>query len=126
MIMIKLNLGCGDKKFKGYINIDLNNDKADIKADICKLKYKNNSVNRIVLIHVFEHISPFEVVGMLKEYYKILKNKGKLVIEMPDIYANFKAYLQANLENKFKLLYLSITVFDKLARNSFFCLEPGK
>ncbi len=43
--LIKLHLGCGNRHFQGYSNIDLNKTKAtDFVFDIRKLPYTDNSV----------------------------------------------------------------------------------
>jgi len=36
-------------------------------------------------LDVLEHVSRFEVLKVLKEVYRILKKKGKVVIQMPNI-----------------------------------------
>ena len=56
---MKLNLGCGNKLLKGYINLDkFNYYKCDVTHDLEKFPYpfNNDSVNEILLSHVLEHI----------------------------------------------------------------------
>ncbi len=58
---MKLHLGCGLVKKKGYINCDIsgkvNPDKViDLEK---KLPFKDNSVDEILANHVFEHIVNF-------------------------------------------------------------------
>ena len=59
ILFMKLNLGCGNKLLKGYINLDkFNYYKCDVTHDLEKFPYpfKNDSVNEILLSHVLEHI----------------------------------------------------------------------
>ena len=45
--------------------------------------YEDNSVDEIMLIHVFEHLYLWEAMKALKEWYRVLKVGGKLTIEVP-------------------------------------------
>lgn len=102
---VKLNLGCGDKKLHGYVNVDLYNKNADIIRDIKKMPdILNNVVSEILGVHVFEHISPFEVVDMLKEWYRILMPGGKLILEMPDILETCKNFEKADKNERYRLI----------------------
>lgn len=82
--MVKLHLGCGKKKFRGYINID-NVGTPDVWADITALPYGLETAEEILAIHVFEHIFPHLAEATLKHWYGILKPGGKLIMEMPDL-----------------------------------------
>lgn len=78
---MKLNLGCGDKKWDGFINVDLNN--ADVNCDIRKLPFPDESAEEIHAIHVCEHFYVLEIFGVLKDWKRVLKPGGKLCIELP-------------------------------------------
>ena len=81
--MIKVNLGCGDKVLKGWINIDKYYPaKGVIKADITKkLPFKDNSVDLFLLDNVLEHLDDSnDMIGMC---HKKLKKGGKLKIIVP-------------------------------------------
>ncbi len=81
--VVRLHLGCGEKKFRGYVNIDTDN--SDLDCDVTKLPYEANSVDEIVGIHMLEHLFPHVAVEALKHWYGILKPGGKLILEMPDL-----------------------------------------
>ncbi|MCM8787680.1 MAG: methyltransferase domain-containing protein [Candidatus Omnitrophica bacterium] len=72
--MKKLNLGCGNKKLKGYINVD-NNPlcKPDIILDLNKglKKFKTNSFDLIRAEHILEHVDDLQFV--LEEMYRVSK-----------------------------------------------------
>jgi len=94
---IRLHLGCGNRKFKGYDNIDQRRTKAtDYICDIRKLPYPENSVEVIECYHVIEHLPRHDLLRTLKDFYKILKLNGKLVIECPDFDEVVKEYLKGN------------------------------
>ena len=80
---IRLHLGCGKKRLDGYVNIDGFEPSADVIADIRKLPYDDNSVDEIVAIHVFEHFEVWEAEGIAREWHRVLRPGGVLVMEMP-------------------------------------------
>lgn len=93
----KLHLGCGERYFEGYINIDyppskqtIIKAKVDKYADILKLSYKPNSVDEIRLHHVFEHFDRPTALALLCKWRTWLKPRGLLRIETPDAMACYK------------------------------------
>lgn len=89
---IKLNLGCGDRRIDGYFNIDIGNSKADLVWDVRKIPLDDNKVDEIVAIHLIEHFPIQEVPNIVREWKRVLKPNGKLVLEFPDVQALFKAF----------------------------------
>lgn len=84
--MIRYNFGCGPKKINEYVNVDALYD-ADIKWDLTDLPYKfakSDSADEIVSIEVVEHIDFKMILGVLREWYRILKPGGILHIQVPD------------------------------------------
>lgn len=79
---MKVHLGCGDKYWPGFVNVDGFTD-CDIQSDIKKLPFKDGEVSEIHLIHAFEHIHRMECDEALSEWKRVLKSGGKLVIEVP-------------------------------------------
>ena len=85
---MKLNLGCGNKLLKGYVNLDkFSYYKCDVTHDLEKFPYpfKNDSVNEILLSHVLEHIGqqPDTFINIIKELYRICTNNALIVINVP-------------------------------------------
>lgn len=102
---IKLNLGSADKHLDGYISVDLFDDKADLKLDARKLDYfRDGTVNEILSVHLIEHISPFDVGDMLKEWFRVLKPTGKVVIECPDVLEICKHFEDADKGERYRLI----------------------
>lgn len=83
---VKLHLGCGEIILKNYVNIDIRKLRGvDIAADIINLPFiPDNSVDEIYTCHTFEHISHRLSIKVLKEWFRILKNDGKLIVSVPD------------------------------------------
>ena len=90
MSLIKLNLGCGDKILDNYINVDIVNERGgrqpDAICDIRKLNiFDDNYCDEILAIHVIEHFWRWEVQDVLKEWSRVLKPNGKIIIECPNL-----------------------------------------
>ena len=75
--IVKLNLGCGKDFLKGYKNLD----KKDLNLEE-KLKFKTNSVEKIVLKEVIEHIKNHQ--QLLKECKRVLVPNGSLYLTTPN------------------------------------------
>jgi len=93
---IKLNLGCGNDVLPGWVNIDAYNDAADVKADVRKLPYPDNSVDIILASHVIEHFHFQDGFAVLLEWYRALRPGGKLIVETPDFLATCKSFAEGS------------------------------
>ncbi len=90
---MKFHLGCGQRYFEGYINIDFpasehsvqEKSVADIQADITQLSYPASSVDEVRLHHVFEHFTRPVACGLIAAWRSWLKSGGILHIEVPSI-----------------------------------------
>ncbi|MEM3091037.1 MAG: methyltransferase domain-containing protein [Candidatus Pacearchaeota archaeon] len=81
---MKLNLGCGNDKRNGYLNIDSSKYvKPDKVWNLEKtpLPFKDNSVEEIIAFHVLEHINNF--VPLMHEIYRICKPGAIIKIKTP-------------------------------------------
>ena len=70
----KLNLGCGTKILKDYINLDYYKFKGvDVVWDVNKLPlpFKSNSFQEIIADHIIEHVD--DVVKTMEELWQSLK-----------------------------------------------------
>ncbi len=79
--------------------IDLFVDHPDVvRMDARKLDYPNGSVSAIYTSHTLEHVGHREVLDTLREWHRVLKPGGWIVINVPDFewacerwLANFRA-----------------------------------
>ncbi|MDY6991152.1 MAG: methyltransferase domain-containing protein [Pseudomonadota bacterium] len=88
--MVRLNLGCGDKILPGYINVDVapsrRGQTPDVLCDLHQLTpFADNSVDEILSVHVIEHFWRWEVVAVLKEWVRVLKPQGQMILECPNL-----------------------------------------
>jgi predicted SAM-dependent methyltransferase len=85
--VVRLHLGCGRKHFPGFVNVDLPGylPKPDVEADIRKLPFPDGYADEVWAIHVIEHFYAWEVLDVVKEWRRVLKPGGRLVLEMPDL-----------------------------------------
>jgi len=117
---IKLHLGCGNIKKEGYINIDAIKTRAtDLIWDVTKkLPFEDNSVERIECYHLLEHLPVClmanikysygqkyeQIIRFLKEWRRVLKPNGKLVIEVPNFDMLVEEYGKADDDRKEEIL----------------------
>jgi glycosyltransferase involved in cell wall biosynthesis len=101
---IKLNLGAGGVEIPGYISVDKFDTRAHILMDAENLNLPFDSVEEIVASHLFEHINPWTINVVLKNWFDILKCGGKLILEMPDIEQLCKAFITANKQDRYGYL----------------------
>ncbi len=97
--LIKLNLGCGDKILADYINVDVAQERSgkqpDVICDVRNLnKFSNDYADEILAVHVIEHFWRWEVVSILKEWVRVLKPNGKLILECPNLKSACEQFLQ--------------------------------
>lgn len=96
----KLNLGCGIDLQPGFINIDIYKfedlkakkgalNKAKIRGkylqcDVRKLPFKDNYADYIIASEILEHIPLRDLGNTLREWMRVLKKGGRMVITVPD------------------------------------------
>jgi len=126
---VMLHLGCGMQRHEGFINIDcMKTPATDMICDIRQLPFEADSVDEIESYHVFEHIPVClhanisadygekyaSLIMVLREWRRVLKKDGLLVIEMPDLDKTFEEYLKADEAERDKLL---ISVYGSYRNN---------
>ena len=88
--MRRLNLGCGDKILPGYVNVDVAAARAGQKPDvICDLRrlepFASESVDEVLSVHVIEHFWRWEALDVLREWLRLLKPGGTMILECPNL-----------------------------------------
>jgi len=89
-IPIKLNIGCRDRIMIGYINIDEQEEWRGKKADLVShpknlQRFGDNSISEIISIHYIQYFYYWEIEEILAEWLRVLKPKGKIIIESPNL-----------------------------------------
>lgn len=80
---MKINIGCGKKHLKNFINCDksleVNPDKI---VDLEKpLPFQDNTIDEVVGNHILEHVQNF--IPLMRELNRICKNKAILKFRVP-------------------------------------------
>ncbi|MBS3076663.1 methyltransferase domain-containing protein [Candidatus Pacearchaeota archaeon] len=88
----KLNIGCGQKKLDGFINIDKNSEfNPDICMDASQIsnykRFGENTISEIRSEHFLEHTENPEEI--MKEWHRILSTGGILKIKLPHFSRGF-------------------------------------
>ena len=103
-----LNIGCGNKPFERFSNLD-NRDIEGIEypnTDACDTGIKDESFDYIYACHVLEHIPRNKTFSALKEWNRILKTGGLIRISVPDFDATVEYYQkEKDIENCLNWIY---------------------
>jgi predicted SAM-dependent methyltransferase len=88
---LRLNLGCGKKTLPGYFNVDAevhpdSRKRPDLLCDIRKLPLPDECAVEVMALHVFEHFYRWDCDDVIKEWRRLLRKDGLLVMEMPDLF----------------------------------------
>jgi hypothetical protein len=85
---MRLNLGCGNHKVDGWLNVDkvaaCNPDQI-VDLEALPWPWATDSVDEIVLNHVLEHLGAATDIylGIFKELYRICRNGSRITIVVP-------------------------------------------
>ena len=79
---MKYNLGCGNKKIDGYVNIDVCG-MPDVKCDLSRFPWpiESDSADEVFSEHFLEHVQDYELTVL--EMHRILKPNGILHFKVP-------------------------------------------
>lgn len=100
---LKLQLGCGTRLKKGWVNIDLRAS-ADIRLDLFRpLPFHNDSVDIVYSEHFLEHIDyPDAAMKLLAECLRVLKPGGVFSVGVPDTEWPLLEYARVRQEGYFR------------------------
>ena len=92
--MKKLNLGCGTLLLPGYINCDMYDPAAEVHCDARKLPFETDSIDEIYTSHLVEHFDFQEAWNVLREWIRVLRPGGTLILETPNLYTSCKRFAE--------------------------------
>ena len=118
--MLKLNLGCGNRKIHGFTNIDAREDvEPDVVYDITKINDIFDRADLIYACHVLEHFPtcafPFQPrtwKEVLSNWSKALKAGGTLRLSVPDVRAACEHFLLTNDFDSVKAFFYGGQKYD--------------
>ena len=121
-----LNLGCGNKYHKDWINLDFNSDSEYVqKYDLHdKLPFDDCSIDVLYSSHLLEHFAKCEAPNFLKECYRVLKKNGIIRLVVPDLEQLIRNYIKflekakmGDRDAQEKYEWTMIELFDQMVRN---------
>jgi len=81
--LIKLDIGCGKNKKKGFIGVDIDpHSNADIISSALELPFGDESIDEIHSSHLVEHFSLKEAKVFFDEIYRVLKKDSKAFLKI--------------------------------------------
>lgn len=119
MIKTKLNIGSGSRPMNGrlfgkdneWLDLDFREDiksihgfsyKPDVIADASKIPVKDGEYSELLVHSVLEHFSKWELKDYIKEWYRVLRKGGKIVISVPDILKISKGIIMYSNADNYK------------------------
>jgi predicted SAM-dependent methyltransferase len=119
-----LNIACGKRIHKDWINVDFHKSADGVLAlnVLGKLPFRDGFFDGVYSSHFFEHISKEDANKLLGEIFRILKKEGVLRIVVPDLENICREYLNvlSNIHNEDfekKHEWITIELFDQMVRS---------
>ncbi len=121
--MKMLNLGCGSRWHKDWVNLDFNSNSEFVqKYNLYKpLPFDDSSIDIVYSSHVLEHFPKCFAPKFLQECYRILKKGGIIRVVVPDLEILAKNYISflelardGNLDAEEKYNWTLIELFDQM------------
>ena len=109
---MKLNIGCGNKKIKGYHGVDKYEcDAADYICDIEneKLPFEESTIMAIILDNVIEHL--FDIPTVMKELVRVSR-KGAVIKIITPHFSSLSSWIDPT--HIHHLSYFSFDHFEKI------------
>ena len=85
---MKLNMGCGNHKVAGWVNVDLSPTCApDVVCDleVTPWPWADDTVTQVLFNHSLEHLggNPRTFLAIIKELYRVCRNGAEIQINVP-------------------------------------------
>lgn len=97
---MKINVACGKQTWDGYFCVDaVRHPKAtrdldlvhafefDVDRLVNPLPLEDGCAEEVCAFHFIEHVREYEAPALLREFHRLLKSGGTLILELPNIEA---------------------------------------
>lgn len=104
---MRLNLASGQRPFPTWTNVDIRKQKnsdgqyyqCEIEADVTeRLPFEDGSVDVIVAHHLWEHIPLHKHEQTVREWHRILKVGGKILVSVPNMKEIARRWLNGEID----------------------------
>jgi predicted SAM-dependent methyltransferase len=122
-----LNLGCGKRFHKDWVNLDFVSNSPFVKAHnlLNGIPFENNTFDVVYHSHVLEHFNQVDGKKFIKECYRVLKSGGIIRIAVPDLEQIVRQYLKkleesldGNIQSQYDYNWIMLELFDQTVRNT--------
>lgn len=99
---MKLLLGCGAKKMKGWVGVDINEKLNPHVVDnvVYLKKFSDSYADELKSQFVFEHLCYADALEALRNWFRVLKPGGVVSIELPNLDECYKMVKSNNSEER--------------------------
>lgn len=83
---LRLDIGCGHRKHKGFVGMDkVPHKDVDLVHDFETFPWPlpDNCVHTVVMAHVWEHIKPWHTVDFMNELHRVCQHQAELFLSCP-------------------------------------------
>src|SRR3989338_7854821 len=117
LLMMKLHLGCADKKLEGWINIDsVKEFGPDVIHDISlPLPYPDLSADEILAEGLLENFDKYVRYIVFCDWARVLKIGGKMTLQVPDFETILKKFKKFGFDN-----FVDFIFGENMFRSSYY------
>jgi predicted SAM-dependent methyltransferase len=122
-----LNLGCGKRFHKDWVNLDFVSNNPLVKSHnlLNGIPFENNSFDVVYHSHVLEHFNKADGEKFITDCYRVLKPGGVIRIAVPDLEHIVRQYLnkleesmEGNVQSQHDYNWIMLELYDQTVRNS--------
>lgn len=120
-----LNIGCGARFHKGWVNIDVKPSSPEVqKCNVLeRIPFSDKSFDVVYHSHVLEHIPENKALTFMKDCFRVLKHRGTIRVVVPDLEAITRLYLKAlekssegDQQWQYNYEWLKLEMYDQTVR----------
>lgn len=103
-------LGCGEYPMQGAVNVDIRDlPGVDVVSDVKKLPFKKGELAGVASRNLIEHFDRHEIAGVAKEWARVVKKEGFILIETVDMGATMDKWREIPTENLIDCIFAAQT-----------------